>query len=103
MLIALLALILIVLILIQWEIAASREMMRKMWTCPKCHGTGHGLGVSDPEEKCKLCFGTGNVFGEMNRRLAQTQGGLDALHNTVLEFGPVPPITGTGKTAFLIT
>src|ERR1700740_3184858 len=95
MLIALLVVILIVLIVIERDIAASRETMRDMLRCPKCYGTGHG--AADPEEKCELCFGSGTAIGEMNRWLAQTQGELHSLHNTVLELWACPTCLGKGK------
>ncbi len=97
MLTALLVLILIVLILIERDIAASREMMRDMLKCPKCHGTGHTWGADDPEERCELCFGSGTAIGEVNRWLAQTQGELGRLHNTILELWACPTCHGSGR------
>jgi hypothetical protein len=102
MLTALLVLILIVLVLIERDIAAFREAMRDTWKCSTCRGSGHALNAADPEERCGACFGSGTVIGETNARLAQITGALDRMHNTTLKLWACPPALVPAKSSLTL-
>lgn len=48
-------------------------IIRKVWTCKFCHGTGFGIGTWPPTAACTQCCGLG-IDGDIRREIMQYGG-----------------------------